>query len=141
MNLDTNNEVVKLCIDGIQQESNDINIAKDLYQKAWNNAHTDYEKCIAAHYLARNQNIDTELKWNAIALEHAMQVTGVDIKGILPSLYLNLGKSYETSGQLKEAVNAYDLAKENSIHLNDDGYGKMILSGINNALSRIRKRS
>lgn len=141
MNLDPNNKVVKLCIEGIHEEADDINAAKQLYSKAWNNAQTSYEKLIAAHYLARNQPIEAELKWNITALENALQVTDTDIKGALPSLYLNIGKSYETSGDIKEAASAYRLAKKHSEYLNDDEYGKMILAGINKAILSVDNKA
>ena len=53
--IDTNNPVIKLCIEGTQAEyRGQPDKAHDLYQQAWNAVRDDYEAAIAAHYLARH---------------------------------------------------------------------------------------
>ena len=112
MNLD--NPVIKLCIDGTHAEfQGQIDKARSYYQQAWKLAKDDYEACIAAHYLARRQdNYQEKLYWNQVALEKANAVTDNSVREFYPSLFLNMGESYELLGNLQEAQRYYDLAAE-----------------------------
>lgn len=110
--MDTSNPVIQLCIAGARAEfEHRLEDARSIYQQAWD-AHTDdYEACIAAHYVARFQESPEEsLHWNQIALRHANAVADERVKDFYPSLYLNLGKSYEMLGNLREAQTYFDLA-------------------------------
>ena len=110
MNL--NNPVIQLCMAGTRAEfEHRLEDARVLYQQAWE-AHTDdYDACIAAHYVARFQDSAEEsLTWNQLALEHADAVKDARVKEFYPSLYLNLGRSYELVGNQVEAQRFYDLA-------------------------------
>jgi hypothetical protein len=112
MDLNINNPVIQLCMAGARAElEHRLEDAKSLYQQAWD-AHTDdYEACIAAHYVARFQDSVAEsLRWNQIALDHANAVDDERVKDFYPSLYLNLGRSYELVGNQSEAQHYYDLA-------------------------------
>lgn len=110
MNL--NNPVIKLCIAGTQAEFQGlIDKAHALYQQAWDAAQDDYDACIAAHYVARHQqNPNERLYWNQIALEKANAITDNRVQEFYPSLFLNMGQSYELLGNFKEAKRYYDLA-------------------------------
>ena len=90
-----------------------IEDARRLYQQAWD-AHTDsYEACVAAHYIARFQESPEEvLRWNQLALEHANAVNDDSVRDFYPSLYLNLGSSYEALGNQDKAQEYYALAAE-----------------------------
>lgn len=89
-----------------------INDACILYQQAWEASTNDYEACIAAHYVARFQESAEEtLRWNQLALEHANKVKDGSIKDFYPSLYVNLGYSFEILGNQAESQKYYDLAK------------------------------
>jgi tetratricopeptide (TPR) repeat protein len=112
MNLD--NPAIKLCIEGTQAEfQGQIETARSLYQRAWEAIQDDYEACIAAHYVARLQvNHQERLYWNRIALEKANAVTDDSVQEFYPSLFLNLGQSYELLGNLHEARRYYGLAAE-----------------------------
>ena len=110
--MDLTNPIIRLCIEGSHAEfEHRLEDAKSLYQQAWD-AHTDdYEACIAAHYLARFQDSHEEaLRWNQIALDRANAVCDERVKEFYPSLYLNLGRSYEIFGDEAEAQKYYDLA-------------------------------
>lgn len=95
--IDPNNRVVRLCAEGIQAEGEGRHEdARALYRKAWAIHDDDYEACIAAHYLAREQDTLLEsLAWNQLALDHALAVPDGRMRDFLPSLYLNLGWSHE----------------------------------------------
>jgi tetratricopeptide (TPR) repeat protein len=110
--MDLENPVVKLCVAGTQAEfKGALEEARTLYQQAWESARDDYEACIAAHYVARFQDDpEQKLHWNRIALERAEVVGDERVREFYPSLYLNMGHSYELLGDQDEARRYYDLA-------------------------------
>jgi tetratricopeptide (TPR) repeat protein len=110
--MDPNNSVIRLCINGSRAEFQGQNDrAHRLYQEAWEGAQDDYEACIAAHYVARHQDDPHEkLRWNQIALDKANAIADQRVDEFFPSLYLNMGQSYELLGKHDEAKRYYDLA-------------------------------
>jgi hypothetical protein len=56
--------------------------------------------------------VEESLRWNQIALERAEAVNDERVKEFYPSLYVNLGRSYEVTGNQSEAQKYYDLAAE-----------------------------
>jgi tetratricopeptide (TPR) repeat protein len=138
MQFDPDNKVVKLCAEGMQSEAEGKNDeAHSLFQQAWDIAENDFEAFTAAHYLARNQKDPKDvLKWNLEALKRANTIKDDSMKAHYPSLCLNVGKSYETLSDLKEANNYYQLAADQSSFLPPGKYGDMIRMGIGEALKR-----
>jgi rifampin ADP-ribosylating transferase len=141
MQFDPENKIVKLCAEGMSAEmAGEMPKAKILFLQAWESASDHLEKFIAAHYVARHQQDANEtLRWNLDALKFALAIEGETMKGHYPSLYLNIGKSYEDLGNTTEALNYYQLAESNSIHLGKDPYGDMIRLGIRGGLARMKK--
>jgi tetratricopeptide (TPR) repeat protein len=133
------NKVVQLCAKGIEFEGQGkISEASTLFNNAWNIAADDLEKFTAAHYVARHQrNAYDKLNWDQIALQHALNIDDEAIKETLPSLYLNIGKCYEDLHHFEHAKEHYQLAFSFTSFLPDDGYGKMIKTGISNGLARV----
>lgn len=112
--MEIDNPVVKLCIAGTQAEfQHKIEEAKRYYEQAWQIQTNDYEACIAAHYMARFQeDAGKEFDWNQKALKHALSCELGRVSAFLPSLYLNMGKSYEKLGDLASAQMHYDQASQ-----------------------------
>jgi tetratricopeptide (TPR) repeat protein len=110
--MNPDNLIVKLCIEGTQAEfQGQVEIARSLYRKAWEAVQNDYDACIAAHYVARHQDDPNErLRWNRIALDSANAAPDAHVRDFYPSLFLNMGQSYELLGNLDEAKRYYDLA-------------------------------
>ena len=110
--IDPDNPVIRLCIEGTQAEFDGrIEDARALYRQAWEAAGDDYEACIAAHYVARFQEEPEEtLRWNQEALDRADAVTDDRARPFYPSLYLNMGLSYEKLERMEEAQRYYDMA-------------------------------
>lgn len=110
--MDLTNPVIKLCIEGARAEfAKRLSEAHTFYKQAWEIAANDYEACIAAHYLARCQPTPQDtLRWNLEAFARAQAVNDERIQSFYPSLYLNLGQSYELLGNVTEAQRYYDLA-------------------------------
>jgi tetratricopeptide (TPR) repeat protein len=138
MEFDPNNKVVKLCAGGMQAEAEGkIEAAHQMFQKAWDIAENDFEAFTAAHYLARNQKDPADvLKWNLEALNRANKIKDDQMKGHYPSLYLNVGKSYEAMGEIGEANGYYQLAADFSCFLPPGKYSDMIRMGIGEGLKR-----
>ena len=138
MQFDPNNKVVKLCAEGMQAEAEGkIEMAHSLFQEAWDKAENDFEAFTAAHYLARNQQSPQDvLKWNLEALSRANKVKADDMGAHYPSLYLNIGKSYEALNDIKSANENYALAADCSSFLPPGKYSDMIRTGIAGALKR-----
>ncbi len=111
--MDTSNLVIKLCIEGTRAEyAGKPEEAYRLYWQAWESAQSDYEACVAAHYVARSQETpDDSLRWNQEALRRADATGDESVMEFYPSLYLNLGRAYEVIGELEEARRFYALAE------------------------------
>lgn len=139
MNINPENAIVSLCAQGMEKEGEgDIEMAAALFQLAWETATSDYERCIAAHYVARHQdNIDRKLEWDKISLEMALKTKDMAINEFLPSLYLNVAKCYEDMRDLTNAAIHYQAALSYSIFLPSDGYSNMIKSGIVRGIKRV----
>ncbi|HAO07672.1 MAG TPA: rRNA adenine methyltransferase [Chryseobacterium sp.] len=140
MEYNQNNKVVQFCTQGMELEGlGDTKAATDLFLEAWSIASTDFEKFTAAHYVARHQNsITDKLHWDNVALHFALQIESDTIKAVLPSLYLNIGKCHEDLNNFKMANVFYEKGLSLIDFLSDDGYGKMIKTGIMNAMGRMK---
>ncbi len=136
--MDPNNLVVKLCVEGMRAEGDGKHAdAAALFAQAWERAADDFERCIAAHYVARHQSSPAEmLRWNRVALDCAGAVGDERVQGFYPSLHLNLGYSYEQLGDLAEARRWYALAGAGAERLPDNRYGGIVREGAANGLAR-----
>ena len=137
--MDPDNPIVKLCAQGMQAEfDGQPDVARALFAQAWEAAQDDFEASIAAHFLARHQDTaEDTLRWNQESLTRADAVADERVEGFYPSLYLNLGHSYEVLGDLKEASKYYDLAAAKTTVLADDRYGGIVQQGIAAGKARI----
>jgi hypothetical protein len=112
--MEIDNPVVQLCIAGTQAEfQHKLDEAKAFYRQAWQIQNSDYEACVAAHYMARFQeDPHVEFDWNQKALEFAQACKDDRVTPFLPSLYLNMGKSFERLGNLVSAQHFYNKASQ-----------------------------
>ena len=140
MEFSQDNKVIQLCVKGMESEGHGhLTEASNRFNEAWNLASTDFEKFTAAHYVARHQkSICDKLAWDEKALQHALKIEDETVKGTLPSLYLNVGKCYEDLSDFENAKSNYRAAFSFTHLLPDDGYGKMIRTGITNGLDRVK---
>jgi rifampin ADP-ribosylating transferase len=77
MEFSQDNKIVQLCAKGMESEGQSAE-AKKLFDEAWNEARTDFEKFTAAHYVARHQkSVSDKLKWDETALQHALNIKGL----------------------------------------------------------------
>ena len=97
MEFNPHNPVIKLCIQAMGlEEKGKPEEANKLFLQAWNEATNDFEKFIAAYYVARHQkNVPDKLKWLETALQLALKINDPSVNGALPGLYSNIAKCYE----------------------------------------------
>jgi hypothetical protein len=107
------------------------------FERAWAARVDDFDACIAAHYLARVQpDAQATFEWNARAIEHARLAEPDLVRGFMPSLHLNLGRSYEDIGDAARAAAEYRRAASCLDALDDDGYGALVRRGVAAGLER-----
>ena len=137
--MDPNNPVVKLCAEGMQAEAQGrLEEARSLFMQAWARRQDDFEACIAAHYVARHQETPEEmLHWNQEALSRAEAVGDERVDEFYPSLYLNMGWSYESLGDKANAQKYYRLAAGCIDDLPEGPYRDMVLGGIQEGEKRL----
>lgn len=137
MQFDPENNIVKLCVAGMNAEATgNKEEALQLFRQAWDTADGPFESFIAAHYLARPQDPEDSLKWHMEALNQAKLVEDDGMKTHYPSLYLNIAKSYEVLQDTKAAAAYYHLAADASEQLPVGKYAEMIKTGISEGLKR-----
>lgn len=134
----TDNPVVALCVEGMQREgAGHPDAARRSFERAWASAGDDYERCVAAHYLARHQDGPHQsLEWNERCLALADRVADDRVAAFYPSLYLNIGKSHEELGERQAAQHSYQLAAAVTDRLPQDGYGQLVRNAITRGLNR-----
>ncbi len=112
MEFSPNNPIVKRCIQGMTlEDSGNPDDAAKIFLQAWNEAVNDFEKFLAAYYVARHQkNVRGKLKWLKTALQHALKINDDTVKSAFPSLYSNIAKCYEELNDTDNAKRNNELA-------------------------------
>lgn len=102
------NAVVARCLQGMALEEKGMpESASEHFLQAWETATTDFEKFIAAYYVARCQKTAAEkLKWLHISLQCASDTHNEAARSAFPTLYRNIAKACEELGEPDQA-NAY----------------------------------
>jgi hypothetical protein len=115
--VDLTRRSVALCATGVQAEfERRLDDARALYAEAWRVASDDYDRCVAAHYVAHLVVDPSEaLRWNLIALESAQRAEPGSVAALLPSLYVSLGRSYEMVGDTAGSDHFYAIAAEHGL--------------------------
>jgi tetratricopeptide (TPR) repeat protein len=109
---DPNNNIIKLLLQGmVMEESGKPEDASLIFLKAWSEATDDFERFIAAYYVALHQkNIPDKLKWLETSLQFALKINDNTVKSAFPSLYLNIAKCYEELCDPDKAKKNYELS-------------------------------
>lgn len=112
MEFNPNNNIVKLCLQGMDKEKNgEPEEAGRLFLQAWNEATYDFERFISGYYVARHQkNILDRLKWLEKTLQLGLKINDDTVKSAFPFLYSNIAKCYEDLGDPDQAKKNYELA-------------------------------
>ncbi len=123
MEFNPNNPIIKLCLLGMSVEAKGKpEEANRLFLQSWNEATDDFEKFMAAHYVAQYQkNVSDRLKWLETVLQYALIVNDDTVQAAYPSLYLNIAKCYEDLNDPDNAKMNYELSKSFSDIPSDKG--------------------
>ena len=123
MEFSPNNNVVKLCLQGMNlEEQGRAEDAGQLFFQAWREATNDFERYTAAFYVARHQrNVADKLKWLETALQLALKINSDSVKGALSSLYLNIARCYEDLGDRDNARKNDELSSLFKDKISDKG--------------------
>lgn len=116
------NRIIQLCIAGMGMEDGGRpDEASKLFESAWREAENDFEKFIAAYYVARHQeSISERLSWLETSLACALKIDDVNVQSAYPALYTSIAKCYEALGDAKHAklndekADAYRVAPSDS---------------------------
>lgn len=123
MEFNPNNNVVKLCIQGMGLEGKGKpEDARKVFLQAWSEATNDFEKYLAAYYLARHQDsVPDQLTWLETALQLALILDSVAASSALPGLYAKIAKCYENLGDADNAKRNSELADVSASDPSDQG--------------------
>ncbi|PMR60829.1 hypothetical protein C1A38_12110 [Verrucosispora sp. ts21] len=137
--MDLDNPVLKLCQDGMRAEAEGRPAdARALFEQAWSRRTDSYDACVAAHYLARQQDDPEEvLRWNQEALRQADAVGDTAVSALYPSLHVSVAMAHERLGDPGAARAAFERAAEHVVALPADEYGNQLRTAITDALSRL----
>lgn len=138
--MDLGNPVLKLCQDGMRAEAEGRPAdARALFEQAWASRTDDYDACVAAHYLARQQDDPGEiLRWNEAALRHADAVGDDRVAAFYPSLHLGVAMAAERLGDPVAARAAFERAAEHVGALPAGEYGEQLRAAVTDGLRRLR---
>lgn len=123
MEFSPSNNVVKRCLQAMaEEEKGNQEEASRLFLQAWNEATADFEKFIAAHYVARHQQTTNDrLKWLEKALQFALKINDNTVASALPALYSNIGKCYQELNEPDKAAANFALSTSLNDNPTDDG--------------------
>ncbi len=122
MDFNPHNRVVQLCMQGMEREGQaQPEEASRLFLQAWSDATNDFERFLAAHFVARHQaNVADQLQWLQTALRLALNVNDESVGAALPSLYSNIAECQDKLGDHANAQANRELAIS-SDHAPSDG--------------------
>lgn len=123
MEFNPNNQVVRLCLQGMaMEEQGKAGEALSLFRQAWDEAKTDLEKFLAAHYIARKQeSVAEQLSWLEKAFQFAQKISDDSVQSAFPALYSQIGDCYQKLGDTDKAESNYELAAANQAEPSDKG--------------------
>lgn len=117
------NPIVKLCLQGMDlEDKGKPEQAKEIFLQAWKEATNQFEKFLAAYYIARHQeSLSDKLYWLEIALQFALEAKTVAANSALPSLYSRISKCYDDLGNSDKAKETAELAIRHQNNPSDQG--------------------
>jgi len=123
MEFNPKNNVVRRCLEGMgMEDQGKPEEAGKLFVQAWNEATSDQEKFIAAHYVARHQKSESDkLKWLETALQFALNINDDSVKSAFPALYSGIAQCHEALGDHDKAKKNAELATEYNDNPSDKG--------------------
>ncbi|RYY40152.1 MAG: NAD(+)--rifampin ADP-ribosyltransferase [Chitinophagaceae bacterium] len=110
------NPIVHLCIRGMALEAQgQTGAAQTVFLQAWNEAAHDFERYLAAYYLARTATDASEqLTWLEAARDAAASVDDVAVRSGMPALYRAFAACYTALGDAASAAHYTKRAEDAS---------------------------
>lgn len=133
---------------GVAQTA-DREVARERLETLWERTDHSGQRCVIAHFLADAQDsLDSEVEWDEAAWLAFQDVRDADLEpigvveaaGFAPSLHLNLGDGYVRQGRLDDARRELVHGRAALAALADDGYGTMVLRGLDGLGARLDVR-
>nr|AEI30170.1 rifampin ADP-ribosyl transferase [uncultured bacterium] len=123
MEFDPRNNVIKLCVQGMDAEGKgEPGEARRIFLQAWNESTNDFEKYIAAYYVARHQDsVQDKLRWLETSLQFALAINDLTVRSAFPSLYSNIAKCHEELNDSDNAKKNHELASSFADNPSDSG--------------------
>ena len=123
MDFNPHNNVIKLCVQGMgMEDKGDPEEARRSFLQAWNESTNDFEKYIAAYYMARHQNdVPDQLKWLETSLSFAKNINDVTVQSAFPSLYSKIAECYDELDDAENAKKNFEQAKSYAARPSDPG--------------------
>ncbi|MBI1184052.1 NAD(+)--rifampin ADP-ribosyltransferase [bacterium] len=123
MEFSPHNKIVKLCLEGMTcLEKSEVKEANHLFFHAWEQATHDFEKFLAANYLAGTQaNNQQELHWLLQAAHCAQQVDDLAARSAYPALFTKIATVYEKLNDAKNAEKYLEMAHRSKNVTTDKG--------------------
>jgi hypothetical protein len=123
MEFNPGNNIVRLCLRGMElEDEGKPDDATGVFLRAWNEAANNFEKYLAAYFVARHQkDVPGKLKWLETSLQFASKVNDLTVEGAFYYLYLNIAKCYEELGDPGNSGKNYELAMSFKDRLTDTG--------------------
>jgi len=117
------NPIVRLCLQGMEAaEKNNTAEASEYFQKAWSEGSSDFDRYLAAYYVATLKTDSQEkLEWLTIAVEHAEKSGSESAKTAYASLHIAIAACYQHLGETAKSAYHADLAKKFKKHPTDPG--------------------
>lgn len=116
MEFNPGNHVVQRCLRGMAaMDNNQPREASQQFFQAWQESTNDFEKFLAAYYVAGSRHDAGEkLTWYHTALQHASKVNDAGVKSALAALYTHMARCYEALEDAGNAAKNYALADGHS---------------------------
>lgn len=123
MEFSPHNNIVKLCIQGmILQVAGKSEEAGVIFFQAFDDAENDFEKFLAAFFVAKNQeNVSDKLKWFETVLQFALKVNDEAAKSAFYALYSKIAECHEELNDPENAEKNYALAASFKNVISDKG--------------------
>lgn len=105
MDFNPGNPDIKKCVESmILAEKGHVMEAGKMMQRTYNEAQHDFEKFIAAWFVARyHQDFSDRLQWLETSLQHGLATNDDTVKTAFPALYLEIARCNEQLGDRESA--------------------------------------
>ena len=123
MEFSPNNNVVKLCLQGMDLEGKGKpEEANKLFLLAWNEASNNLEKFIAAYYVAAHKkNVSDKLGWLETTLQLALKINNDSVRSAFAPLYKRIAQCHEDLNNPDNAKKNDELANSFAEEPSDNG--------------------